>query len=152
MKGMFRTEDDGKTHYYIDSVEVTEKKFHDTFQAPASTGRVGDSLVAWKRPVLSDALAVHPAQIAEASEYNRANGVPTDYAPDGRAIITDRDHKRRLCNLLGAFDRDGGYGDAQKGSSRAARNAPPEEKADYSHLTEGLFKEKIDYRGVLRGS
>jgi hypothetical protein len=65
---------------------------------------------AW--PMLSDALGVHPDQIRDASAEAAAMGVPTQFASDGRAIITSREHRKQLCQVYGFFDKSAGYGDA----------------------------------------
>lgn len=65
----------------------------------------------WTEPLLSDAAAVHPEQIPEARADSVRRGVPTDFAPDGRAIFTSRSHRKRYCRAIGLHDNDGGYGD-----------------------------------------
>jgi len=60
---------------------------------------------------LSDALAVHPTQVAEAIADAKKKGVPTDFAPDGRPIITSRNHQKRYLRAYGFFNRDSSYGD-----------------------------------------
>lgn len=82
---------------------------------------------AW--PIRSDALAVHPKQIKEAMEFDRKNGVPTDYDKYGRPELRDRKHRKRYMMLHGAFDKCGGYGDAQQGDTRLGRNSPPDDFA-----------------------
>lgn len=64
-------------------------------------------------PYLSDALGVAHDQVAEAHAESVRLGVPTEFTDDGRAVIRDRHHRKRLCEELGFFDRDAGYGDAQ---------------------------------------
>jgi len=75
-------------------------------------------------PLHSEALAVHPEQIEEANEICRAKGVPTDHDADGCPILNDRDHRRRYCQAFGFFDRDAGYGDAQRQSEVLPRLRP----------------------------
>jgi len=58
-------------------------------------------------PKKSDALGVHPSQVKEAMEHDRAHGVPTDYTKDGRAILKDRQHFTALRKLHGMNDRSG---------------------------------------------
>ncbi len=78
----------------------------------------------WARGKKSVALAVHPSQIGEATADARAKGVPTDFAPDGSPILTDRDHRKRYMQAYGFFDRDAGYGDAQP-KHHKGRTPPP---------------------------
>lgn len=59
---------------------------------------------AW--PMASDALAVHPDQVAEFSEDSRKRGVPTDFAPDGRCILTSKAHKDRYMRAYGYHDKN----------------------------------------------
>lgn len=69
-------------------------------------------------PLLSDAAGVQPDQIPEAMEHARKVGIPTDFTPDGRAIFTDRGHRKRYCEAIGLYDRSGGYGDPQQQGER----------------------------------
>lgn len=98
--------------YYVDGKEVTE----DVYEAhlpnkPAS--KAGEcSLSGWSQPILSDALAVHPDQIQEARDKAIRLEVPTDFTPDGRPILTSREHRRRYMQRVeGCHDKSGGYGD-----------------------------------------
>ncbi len=62
-------------------------------------------------PMLCEASGVHPDQVREATEHARRLGVPTDFTPDGRAILRDRAHRRDYNRAHGFYDRNGGYGD-----------------------------------------
>src|SRR5438132_7662035 len=74
------------TRYFIDGHEVTKEAFDEALpDAPKGGGRAGDSLTGWK-PIVSDALAVHPRQVREAVEDAKAKGVPTEFQPDGRPV------------------------------------------------------------------
>lgn len=57
-------------------------------------------------PRLSDAMAVHPDQIAEASELSKKKGVPTHYDEWGRPRLTDARHERRYMKAFGFFHRN----------------------------------------------
>jgi len=46
-------------------------------------------------PMKSDAAGVHPDQIKEATDHANKHGVPTSFTPDGRAIFTGREHRRK---------------------------------------------------------
>lgn len=65
-------------------------------------------------PMKSDALGVHPSQVNEARKESVRLGVPTDFTPDGRAILKDRKHRKKYAEAKGYYDRNGGYGDPQK--------------------------------------
>lgn len=62
-------------------------------------------------PLASDALGVHPAQIAEARAMAEKHGVPTEFTRDGRAILRDAKHRRRYARLRGYHDLNAGYSD-----------------------------------------
>lgn len=98
--------------YYLDGREVTEGEYRRRYPLPSPgssrpTGNANGN--AW--PIYSDALAVHPEQVAEATDSARARGVPTDFLPDGRPQFRDRAHRRQYMKAYGCHDRDGGYGD-----------------------------------------
>ncbi len=52
-------------------------------------------------PMKSDALGCGPKQVPEFREVTKRYGVPTDFAKDGRAILTSEKHKRKLAKLRG---------------------------------------------------
>lgn len=58
-------------------------------------------------PFHCEALAVHPDQRAAAMARARRAGVPTDYDPHGRPILTGPGHRRKLLAVEGFFDRRG---------------------------------------------
>ncbi len=60
---------------------------------------------------LSDALAVHPRQVKEATESAKMHGVPTDFTRDGRPLIRSRSHQKAYLKAYGFHNKDGGYGD-----------------------------------------
>ena len=60
----------------------------------------------------SDALAVHPDQCELAEARNKQHGVNVTYdRDDGRAIIPDRNERRKLMKVEKSHDNSGGYGD-----------------------------------------
>ena len=68
----------------------------------------------WAEGLHSEALAVMPRQVSEATELLKSRGVTTDFDTKGRPIFTSRTHRRRHCEALGVFDKNGGYGDPQQ--------------------------------------
>lgn len=56
---------------------------------------------AFKRGQTSDALAVHPDQVKEATDHAKKCGVPTQYRPDGKPIIVSCAHQKALAKLSG---------------------------------------------------
>ncbi len=65
-------------------------------------------------PMKSDAAGVAPSQVQEAYEKSVKDGVPTQFTPDGRAIFTSAGHRKRYCESVGLYDRNGGYRDPQR--------------------------------------
>jgi hypothetical protein len=61
----------------------------------------------WKKPVLSDALAVHPDQIPQVMERNRLAGVHVEYEPQyGRPILRSSADKKALMRLEKCHDNN----------------------------------------------
>jgi hypothetical protein len=58
-----------------------------------------------KWPIKVDAVGVMPEQVSEARERYAKSGVPTDFTPGGRAIITGPGHYERVCRLMGVDRR-----------------------------------------------
>lgn len=68
-------------------------------------------------PMESDAAGVDVSQAAEAAAHAKAIGVPTEFNPQtGNPVFTSRNHRKRYCEAVGLYDRNGGYGDPQKRS------------------------------------
>lgn len=108
-----------RTTWWIDGKEVSQAEFEELLPPATpvgSSGTCGSSLQGFK-PIHSDALGVHPKQIQKARESAIAKGVPTDFDDKGRPIFTSRLHRKQYCQAYGFFDRDGGYGDAQRQTS-----------------------------------
>jgi hypothetical protein len=62
-------------------------------------------------PMLSDAMGVHPDQIHEASKEAASLGVPTQFTADGRAVLTGPQHRKKLCEAYGFYDKNASFGD-----------------------------------------
>lgn len=62
-------------------------------------------------PMESEALAVHPDQVKEASMAADAAGVPTEFKKNGRVVFRSAHHRKKYCEAFGYFDRNAGYGD-----------------------------------------
>jgi hypothetical protein len=58
------------------------------------------SLTSFK-PLHSEALAVHPKDIAQASEDARKKGVPVEFDKQGRPIFTSSQQFRKYCKAYG---------------------------------------------------
>jgi hypothetical protein len=114
----------GKEIFKVDGKECSEEEYERLFaEETAKLPQVGDDASMegnrpWAKPIKSDALAVHPAQIGEAMDRNARHGLHVDYDQnDGRPILKDRDQRRRLMEVeskaMGRkiVDHDGGYSD-----------------------------------------
>jgi hypothetical protein len=66
-------------------------------------------------PMRSDALGVHPDQIPEAIAEAAKSGVRVNFDGEGRAILESPKHRKEYAESMGFFDRQGGYGDPQRG-------------------------------------
>lgn len=110
-KGLVKYSRDGKTRTcFIDGVEVTPEEFNKRFPPKPLGVPLIASPAIWQG-FESLALAVHPDQVAEATERNRRHGCSVTYAADGTALIPDRKERARLMKIEGMHDREGGYGD-----------------------------------------
>ena len=89
--------------YYLDGKEVTKEEFYTFFQ-PKNWTMGPVSLVSFK-PLHSEALAVHPKQIEEATEDAKQKGVPTEFDPEGRPIFTSSRHFREYAKRYGFIHR-----------------------------------------------
>jgi len=114
------TLDDGSVRFEVMGQLMTEEEFDRAF-APEAPDPC--SLIGWK-PLVSDALAVHPKQVKEATDDAEKKGVPTEFRRDGRPIFRTREHRKRYMQKYGFFDKAGGYGDAQPGQTK--RDIPPQ--------------------------
>jgi len=72
----------------------------------------GPSTVPANYPMVSSAAGVHPADIQRHMEHLRQKGCgQVDHTSDGDIIFRDKHQRKRVCEALGLFDRDGGYSD-----------------------------------------
>jgi len=62
-------------------------------------------------PMASYAAGISPDEIAEFRKLDRANGVPTEYTPDGDPVFTSARHRREYCQAHGLYDRNAGFSD-----------------------------------------
>ncbi len=94
-----------KKRYLLDNREVSKEEFDAAF--PDRPIRSGDDIaIGWHKPVISDALAVHPAQIEEARARDKKHGLNVEYLPDGRPILTSQDQKRKMIRSLGYHENN----------------------------------------------
>ncbi len=97
--------------FYLDGKEVTEAEFdaicpdHGVHLPELAN----NTPKCW--PMVSQALAVHPKQVAAANARNKKHGVHVQYDQRGIAHIPDRGARRDLNRLEAMHDNDAGYGD-----------------------------------------
>ena len=89
--------------YEIDGKAVSravwDRAFPDREGCPA-----GDGTTTY--PHLSLAVGVHSRQAGEAMAHAKKHGVPTDFTPEGKAVFTSREHRRKYLRLVGAHDNN----------------------------------------------
>lgn len=78
------------------------------YQAESPNHKAGN----W--PMCSDAVGVSPDQSSEAMEHAASIGVPTEFNSEGQAVFTSRKHRKKYCEAIGFYDRNGGYSDPQR--------------------------------------
>jgi chloramphenicol 3-O-phosphotransferase len=100
----------GATNWYIDDVEVTKEEYDKRFPAKELGEPMAHAPSIWQDHT-SDALAVHPDQVAEATARNRRHGISVTYDENGTAHIPDRAERKKLLRLEGMHDNGGGFGD-----------------------------------------
>lgn len=83
------------------------KPMNRDYKAEHSTESSGDH-GCW--PMVSEAAAVHPSQIAEAKDLiRRKGGVDCEFDKHGRPIFTSMGHRRRCLRAMGYEDKKGYY-------------------------------------------
>lgn len=128
MKGRHVFGEHGKPdQYFLDGKEVTRAEYDAAFPDKP----IGGSAPCFFKPIVSDALAVHPRQVKEATEDARRKGVPTDFQPDGRPIFRTRQHRSEYLRRYGFYDRQAGYGDPAPGSFKGDLPDRPDPAKEY---------------------
>ncbi len=138
MKGVIKGHEPNQT-YWLDGKQVSKAEFDLAFPDQNLGGNA--SLCPWK-PLHSEALAVHPDLIGDATADAAKKGVPTEFDVEGRPVFTSRSHRAEYMRRYGFYDRSGGYGDAQRGQSDAQSRdcgQAPEYDVD-------VPRNEIDYR------
>ena len=65
-------------------------------------------------PMVSEAMGVLPSQVKAHMDHLRAMGCgQVNHTKDGAIIFEDKAQRKKVCEALGFFDRNGGYGDPQ---------------------------------------
>jgi hypothetical protein len=108
---IYHPTDPNKNQYFLDGRPVSAHEFArlvpSRLDFSAAPGGHGSSC--W--PMASDAMMVHPSQAQEATANAREIGVPTEYLPDGRPVLTSAAHRKAFARAHHMIDRNGGYSD-----------------------------------------
>lgn len=111
MKGRITYKGD-KRLYFIDHKEVTREEFDAAFPKVEEPNLPPTGLIAWHRPIDSDAMAFHKDQVPEAREFFAKRGITgVDVLPDGKVRFADRGARRAALKAQGMRDNQGGYSD-----------------------------------------
>lgn len=113
---------EARTRYLVDNKPVTKEEFDRLFAEEKATlpqiappedleeGLEGNR--PWTKAIVSDALAYHPRQVAEARDYLAKRGISPDVVrPDGKVVLPDRATRRQLLRVNRMHDNGGGYSD-----------------------------------------
>lgn len=65
-------------------------------------------------PMWSDTGGCHPDQVGEWKSALAKEGVSAEFNGKGAIKWESASHRKRCCEALGMFDRNGGYGDPRK--------------------------------------
>lgn len=97
--------------YFVNDKEVPKAEYDAAFPDKWEPGEMLPAQLPECWPMVSEAVAVHPNQRAEAHADAIKKGVPTDFDQLGRPVFTDRGHRKKYMKAYGVHDRNGGYGD-----------------------------------------
>lgn len=88
------------------SITVDGRAFNKNIVCIHSDARPAIGKAKW--PICSESAAVHPSQIAEAIEFNKQRGCPTDFDRHGRPEWRDAGHKKRFLRVNRFFEKGPG--------------------------------------------
>jgi hypothetical protein len=117
MKGQIKLgQYDRTTRYFLNDIEVSQEEYEAAFPSKLDELLGGgveclpsQTPSCW--PMVSRALAVHPAQVEEANARNKRMGSTVRYDQKGNAHLPDRGARRDLLRVEGYHDNSAGYGD-----------------------------------------
>ena len=69
-------------------------------------------------PYGSTAMGASPSEVAGLMEFDKANGVETEYNSECDPIMRSKAHRKAYCEAHGFFDRNAGYSDPVPARSR----------------------------------
>ncbi len=86
-------------------MEVTKEEYEAEFP-DKPIGAFGKE-ANWKKPVMSDSIAVVPKRIKHAEQLCEKHGVPTDFTTNrGRPVFKNRAHKKAVMKIWGWIDKN----------------------------------------------
>lgn len=104
----------GKTVYFLDGVEVTKAKFDATFPSRLKELLSGDGpgvevntlhrSACW--PMESQAMGVHPRQVAKENERLRAAGSKCYHRRNGKLVIPSQGERKKVMKLKAMRDNN----------------------------------------------
>lgn len=92
--------------YVLDGHVVTKEEFDNVFPDHDMGCEFGVGSLHSGWPIHSEAMGVHPKQIAAAREHAKTRGVPTDFDKSGRPLFRDRSHQRAYLKTQHAHNND----------------------------------------------
>lgn len=105
------------TTYFVDHTQVMKEAYDRLFaeerarlpQVPIDEEHERNR--PWSKPIVSDALQVHPRQLEAVRERNAKHGLDIEYRPDGKPVLRDRKQRHDLLRVERMHDNQGGYSD-----------------------------------------
>lgn len=101
MTGRIIYKKDGTRQHFLDGVLVSEQEFDAAFPRVVDEGPSDGTCLASFPPLHSEALAVHPTQIQEATEDAKRKGVPVEFDTEGRPVFTSSRQFREYAKKYG---------------------------------------------------
>lgn len=100
----------GEMKFFLGDREVTRAEYDRRMpDKPIEEPLAAETTGIW--PLVSEAMGVHPKQVEEAYTDSVKKGVPTQFDKMGRAVLTNRAHRKAYLKAYGVHDKSGGYGD-----------------------------------------
>lgn len=90
-----------------DTITLDDGRIAKTFWGGSAIGTVPSCY-----PMVSSAAGVHPGQIKEHMEHLRAGGLgQVNHTKDGDIIFESKGQRKKICEFLGLYDRNGSFSD-----------------------------------------
>lgn len=110
LNGQIRYDRSGNRCHFLNGLAVSREVFDQAFPTKEpGTPLPAATKTCW--PLKSEALAVHPDQVAEANASLKKNKIAAEYDAAGFCHLSGRAARKELLRLEGFHDKKGGYGD-----------------------------------------